>query len=582
MSDIDEDEIMRDLSPEEMAEGMRNTTKYVSRVFLEKQHYQTIHKTLSSKWDRLHTLSAAVKLMENYGVVLTPAEEKRLSSMDEGQQINALVSKMPQQSNDQFQQFFLQLQLLVSTAMRVRQSLEEGRPDEVESALNDADTTGIATYILRVAIVQAGSEVETLRNQFETWTKEADNKMGRLIRGQQDNLTAQKKLALAEAELARQNGEQNAKTAKAVISFANGNDKAFLLMLYQAWQSTTKQLRLEATLKLEYADRLKDLEDNLAKWKGDQCTRTQNVMLKQIQQEQWALLGRVFDIWKKDVEDDKFMKENGDKVKALDEKLAQVKLVQRENAVKVLSGMASASERGLTDICLKGWIQIRKDTIRQKEMQNARLAADSKLEMFTQGKSEEAKFLVSKFAGTSTTGLAHTCLTAWIQLCDEKKKENEVAEMMHKSKRNFDSFNQRSKQSTGSVMNRAGNHITQMLLLRCFNSWRLDCTMERTMKMYHLKIDAKRQQLVGVQHMFRKFAEQLEGGMNKDSGKDTSRLFDGHNSHRKHRNMSKNQNSLSLPEIKNKPSSGRTSSRPVSSGRSAPPQEMAPTRNAWN
>jgi len=46
---------------------------------------------------------------------------------------------------------------------------------------------------LRVAIVQAGTEVQTLKSQFEAWTTEADNKMGRLIRGQQDNLTAQKK-----------------------------------------------------------------------------------------------------------------------------------------------------------------------------------------------------------------------------------------------------------------------------------------------------------------------------------------------------------------------------------------------------
>merc|ERR1719296_363771 len=127
---------------------MRASTRFVSKVFLDKQHYQTIHRTLSSKWDRLHSLSAAMKLMESYGVTLSPEEERRLASLDEAKQISALVAKMPAQSNDQFQQFFLQMQLLVSTALRVRQCLEQGRPDEVSQALEDADTTGLLPYIL--------------------------------------------------------------------------------------------------------------------------------------------------------------------------------------------------------------------------------------------------------------------------------------------------------------------------------------------------------------------------------------------------------------------------------------------------
>jgi len=227
--------------------------------------------------------------------------------------------------------------------------------------------------------------------------------------------------------------------------------------------------------------------------------------------------------------------------------------------------MASASEQGLVDLVFKGWIQCRKDTLKQKEQQDQRLAAESKLDTFTAGKSEEAKYLVQSFSGASATGLLHQCVTAWIQLYDEGRKEAEVAERMHKSRSKMDSFQQRSKASSGSVMNRAGQHMTTMLLLRSFNCWRMDSRMEHTMKVYHARIDAKRQQLVGVQQMFRKFAEQLEGGLkSKDpDGKDTSRLFDNpsRGKHQRERKLSKNDpNSLSLPDIK-KPSSGRTSSR---------------------
>lgn len=261
--------MLRDLSPEEMAEGMTNSCRYVSRMFLEKKHYQKIHQRMSTRWNRFNSLSAAVKLMESYGVHLSKEESAALQGMSEAEQINKLVGMMPADSNDQFQNFFVKLQLLVSTAMRVRQSLEQGKSEDVEEALNHAETLGIGPYIIDVAIVQAGSEVRTLKDQFTTWCNEADNKMARLLRGHQDNLTAQKQLALAEADLARQNCEQSSKCAKVVMTFASENDKAIKLLSFQGWAQTAKEMRLEANLQKEYAPRLQDLEDNLAQWKKD-------------------------------------------------------------------------------------------------------------------------------------------------------------------------------------------------------------------------------------------------------------------------------------------------------------------------
>merc|ERR1719247_1340443 len=101
--------------------------------------------------------------MEQYGVTISPAEEKRLFQLDEGAMIEQLVSKMPQQTKEQFEHFFLQLQLIVSTATRIRTALEEGQPFAIEEALNDADETGITPYILKMSLVQAGSEATSLR-----------------------------------------------------------------------------------------------------------------------------------------------------------------------------------------------------------------------------------------------------------------------------------------------------------------------------------------------------------------------------------------------------------------------------------
>merc|ERR1719321_1482011 len=113
--------------------------------------------------------------MEQYGVHITPEEEKRLYTLDEAAMIDRLVSRMPQQTKDQFEHFFLQLQLVVSTATRIRTGLEEGQPKVIEEALNDAEQTGIIPYILKMTLVQAGSEVSALSIQHENWAKDIES-----------------------------------------------------------------------------------------------------------------------------------------------------------------------------------------------------------------------------------------------------------------------------------------------------------------------------------------------------------------------------------------------------------------------
>merc|ERR1712224_929795 len=147
--------------------GLSGVVKFVVRQFLDDPHFSALHTNLSTKWEAHQSLTAAVKLMEQYGVTITPAEEQKLFAMDEGAMIENLVGRMPQQTKEQFEHFFLQLQLIVSTATRMRMGLEEGTPKAIEEALNDADETGITPYILKMAIVQAGAEVSSLGQQHE-------------------------------------------------------------------------------------------------------------------------------------------------------------------------------------------------------------------------------------------------------------------------------------------------------------------------------------------------------------------------------------------------------------------------------
>lgn len=554
-----------DPTPEEVAKGMADSVKYVAQTFLGDPQYKVIHQTLSNKWDRLHSLSAAIQLMKHYKVELTREEEEALSGMDEAQQINELVSKMPRQSNDQFQEFFIKLQLLVSTAMRVRRSLEEGKPDEVAQALEDAEATGISSYILRVAIVQAGSEVANLRQQFEDWIRAADAKLGGLIRGQQDALAAQRKLASAKAELMKHNQAQNEKAAKAMMAFASGNDKAIVSMSFNGWFNAMKTIKLESAIRLEYKDRLEACEANLEKWKVENMKNTKSVLVKKFQEDQARNIAFVFSFWRRDVESTKFEQDNAQKIVEMAKRLETTKKEQLDNSRKVMQRFAAAGDEVCLTLALQGWIAVRKEAVKDKEAFEAKQATETRLRQFTKNKSENAKGLLQSMAGATDTGLVHQTLVAWVQATQDAKREAEIEQIMNAQSAKFSMFSEKNKVSAGSAMSRARFHMEQMVLLRCLSAWRLDHKMERSMRHHHARIDAKRQQLMGVQQMFRNFATQLEGGL-KD-GSNSNRLADSpFDKPQLGRRLNKTEGATSLPDIHQKPSSGRSGQRATKPG----------------
>merc|ERR550537_1052114 len=90
--------------------------------------------------------------MEAHGVKLTPAEEANLGQLPEDRRIDALVMRMPQQSREQFEHFFLQLSLIASTTTRLRAALEAGNPEAVEEVMDSAENVGILQFILKMAV----------------------------------------------------------------------------------------------------------------------------------------------------------------------------------------------------------------------------------------------------------------------------------------------------------------------------------------------------------------------------------------------------------------------------------------------
>jgi len=548
----------------EVTEGFTASMKYIVCQFLEDRHYTQLHKALSTRWNREQSLSAAMKLMQQYGVVLSPADIDRLSAMDEARQIEALVMKMPQQSNEQFQHFFLQLQLIVSTAQRVKQALEEGNPEQVEIALDDAESTGISPYILKMAIVQAGSEVKTLRKQYDDWIKDTDSKLAKLIHGQDDAIQAQKRLAAAQAQLTSYQGGANEKAKKVLMGFTAGNSKALQASTFHEWAHYIKTSKEEAGIREEFEGRIEAAENRLIEIKSKQLSNVRNVLMKKAKEGDLGLLQAVIKVFKDVVEEGKWMKENGDKIRALETQLQNFKSSQAENTKAVLGRLAADGDSALVDMCLKAWINFRLDYLKDKEANDAVKAAEAKVNAFMKGHQENAKALLDKMSAGTDSGLVNTVISAWVQQYVEDKKQRELEDILNSQSSKFAQFSDRNSSSAKSVMERARLHLEEMVYRRHWSAWRLYARMEATEFMYRAKIDAKKQQLYGVQQMFRQFAQKLEAGMKEqDSARDLYK--------RRTQTLSKNEGAVSLPDIH----SGRYEATPKTSSR------VGGSRQAW-
>merc|ERR1711959_15835 len=221
-------------------------------------------------------------------------EEKRLYTLDEATMIDSLVSKMPQQTKEQFEHFFLQLQLIVSTATRIRTALEQGTPGVIEEALNDADQTGIMPYILKMSIVQAGTEVSALRAQHDNWTSDTEARMSKLLRGQDDAMQAQKQLAAAQAQLGHFQGSQKDKAYKAMMGVAGKNDKALMDAFITNWRAVVDRVKKEAEIRIDYQERIEAAQKRLFDYKQSQKGNAKGVLLRQAAAGDGALLAEVF------------------------------------------------------------------------------------------------------------------------------------------------------------------------------------------------------------------------------------------------------------------------------------------------
>merc|ERR550514_717865 len=237
----------------------------------------------------------------------------------------------------------------------------------------------------------------------------------------------------------------------------------------------------------------------------------------------------------------------------MEAKLAAQAARNKDNAKAVLMRNLASSDNQLCDVCLEAWKSWLIDYKKNKESEDAVKAAEAKVAAFMKSKSEGAKGVIDKMNSATDSGLVEHVVSTWIQYRKDEKKAQEMEELLNGANSKFGSFAARNKDSAMSAGQKATAVKEYGLLNHSILLWTEFCKVERLLRYYQNRMEGKKHQLQGLQTMFRNFASQLETGLKEGTPRDTAAIKNGS------KRLSKNEQSVSLPNI-NKPPSGRQGS----------------------
>merc|ERR1712193_479561 len=461
-----------------------------------------------------------------------------LAELDEPAMIQKLITKMPVEFVQQFEHFALQLQLIITTATRVRKVVDEGAPDTIQQVMDHTDSSGIISQILKQTIVQAGIEVAEIRNRHTSWTKNTETRMSRLLRSADDAERAQIELKKLQAQLDNFGGAQNDKSTKMMMGVAGKNDKVLMTVIFSSWFTLQQKLKSERGIRDMFEAEIESLETKLMEYRQAALNNVRNVLMRKAAEGDSALLTQVWKSWADEVQETKREAGSQAAMQAMEAKLASASAAQTENTKKVMARMAAGSGNALLTVVLGSWVQWLADYKKNKDEEDAIKAREKEFEEFMKQKKEGAKSVLDKMNAATDSGLCEHVMSTWCQSFKDDREARKMEEIMAENEARFGALNGRQKDNAKGVMSRVNEQMDLNLMLKHFCAWATDTKLERIMRHYNSKMESKKHQLQSVQHLFKSFANQLDQGLKaEDSARDSS-------SRRR-----KEDGSVSLPDI---------------------------------
>lgn len=490
--------------------GLGTTMKLVVKQFLEPKHYRQLHRILSQKWSGCHSLYAAVKLMEAHGVKISQEDEHRLKDMSEDRMIEALVARMPQQSRESFEHFFLQLSFVASTTSRLRTAIENGEPELVEEALESAENVGVMSFLIKGAVCQAGSEVSDKEKAHQNWIQQTDDKLSPLLQSQAMHLVTQRALTAAEKTLHSIYGTAKDKCKSFLMGMADGKSKAYLAAIYSTWADHVKRMRHENEVRSEYEAQINDAIAKLVHAKQGKMDIIRRVLNRNCKELEMALMAAVFGAFKDEADSCKKHNSCERGLKGIQGGMSAFKKKAVGHAHNFLRSLGVELDRHLQafafDVFLMNIEEVKKDKEEEQHMK----AAEDKLRILVHAASDGTKHMLKSFTEMTTGDLIGLAWKGWSEVLGEAKCLQAVEDRHNVKMKAVRDFTVRNKVSAHVLSTRHASVVDLELILVVFTNWKREARIEKVRRWGKDKNDRRKQDLVGVKGLFKNFAQELE------------------------------------------------------------------------
>mmetsp|Transcript_83496 Transcript_83496/g.221517 ORF Transcript_83496/g.221517 Transcript_83496/m.221517 type:complete len:557 (-) Transcript_83496:116-1786(-) len=515
--------------------------------FLDDWHYRVMN-SLGQKVSATQALKYGLEILAINGVDLSESDIKSMVNMDDKAMLSMIVERLPPAMREDFEHLALQLQMLVTTSARVRKTIEEGVPENIQGTIEEVDSTSIGQQILKQAVVQASREVASLHRCQDTWFRSMEKRLDRLTRSAEYAEHAQQQLLAVETQLQTFGAEQNAKSKKALMGFAQGNDKSLLSTVFSTWNGIVLSGQGEKAIRMKYEKEIADAEKKLFEYKEKQLAGVKSSLMRSARDTDQGLLNFCVQTWAAFIAENKRDGVNKQMMMELEGKLQTFQSKQSDNTKKVMARLGSDQDSTVMSMAWSAWMTFLEDYKKNKEFEDKVKETEAKMAEFMKKKKEDAKTVLDRMNGATDSGLMAMCLQNWYNYINDFKKAKRMEEKMAKSTGNLSSMKIRQKGNAMNVQGRINEQIKANLIFRCFGAWSLESKVNHIDRYYTNKMNHKRQQLSSVQTLFKSFAKQLEEGLGNIEGPE-----DTYRTRAKVPGMAKDHNSVSLPDIHARP-----------------------------
>merc|ERR1719265_219698 len=268
-------------------------------------------------------------------------------------------------------------------------------------------------------------------------------------------MISQKALSQARAVLSGHRMEASEKSRKVLMATVGGQSEAMKSTVFAVWADHTSRMKKENEIRVEYEEQIEAAEKRLFDYREQQLKNVRGVVMRQAGEQDTALVQQCFQAIKQEIDEQKFMRENGAAMSELQDKLKNLADTQSSNAKKVLGRMNAESGVGLMTYCFQAWVKFWEDYNKNKEYEDALKASEKKVAEFMKNQNDGAKSVLNRMNQGSNTGLLALCIKSWVEFLAEEKKMLEMKEIMENNAAKFSSFTGRNKESADSVMQKA-------------------------------------------------------------------------------------------------------------------------------